>query len=57
MTQSDFNQEVLEILAAIAALLGADKLSEPKHGIVGDPLADRIRKLEMFQPESYDGGD
>ncbi len=40
-------QRLIEILEAIAERIGAGKLSEPKHGIKGDPIADAIYQLAL----------
>jgi hypothetical protein len=50
MTQFEFNQHVVSILWKMAERLGADRFSEPKHGIVGDEIADMIFFLESGGP-------
>lgn len=51
MSQHNFNSEVIRILEMFAEKLGCDKYSEPKHEIIGDPIADRIRDLYLINPE------
>jgi hypothetical protein len=50
MTQWEFNQHVISILWKLAERVGADRFSEPKHGIIGDEIADMIKELEDEQP-------
>lgn len=50
MTQDEFNQHTVNILANILEHLGKSKPSEPKHGIIGDPLADQLEQFRWKLP-------
>jgi hypothetical protein len=46
MNQREFNEQVIAILWKLAEHAGVGRFSEPKHGIVGDEIADMISDLE-----------
>lgn len=52
MTQHEFNKLVVEVLHDIATSAGiSQQFSEPKHGIMGDPIRDKIYHLEYAEVE------
>lgn len=47
MTQQEINRQIVAVLWQIAERIDAARYSEPKHGVVGDEIADRIVELEQ----------
>lgn len=52
MTQREFNRQVIAILWRLAARVDAARYSEPKHGIIGDEIADMIVVLEEMDEDA-----